>query len=145
MEPTEAESPDKIGKTTGENCGTGGEWSNWEGDDEIPVDRHLVQAVNRIQAKLKTDYTLKVNEDKYYIVINSRCVVHIVQNDITKEKTEAITNAANGHLAHGGGVAGAICRAAGGLGFQRESSEYVQKYGSIADGGAAFTSAGKLP
>jgi len=39
--------------------------------------------------------------------------VHVVLNDITKEKVDAITNAANEDLWHGGGVAGAISRKGG--------------------------------
>ena len=39
--------------------------------------------------------------------------VEVVRNDITKEQVDAITNAANGRLMHGGGVAGAIARAGG--------------------------------
>ena len=49
----------------------------------------------------------------------------VIQNDITKEKVDAITNAANEHLMHGGGVAGAISRA-GGPAINKESKEYVK-------------------
>ena len=34
--------------------------------------------------------------------------IEVVKNDITRELSDAITNAANENLAHGGGVAGAI-------------------------------------
>jgi putative ATPase len=40
-------------------------------------------------------------------------LIEIVQNDLTMEKVDAITNAANSNLWHGGGVAGAIVRAGG--------------------------------
>ena len=39
--------------------------------------------------------------------------IEVVKNDITKELSDAITNAANGNLAHGGGVAGAISSCGG--------------------------------
>ncbi len=37
----------------------------------------------------------------------------VVTGDLLSEPVDAIVNAANGHLAHGGGVAAAIARAAG--------------------------------
>jgi O-acetyl-ADP-ribose deacetylase (regulator of RNase III) len=39
--------------------------------------------------------------------------VHVVLKDITAEVVDAITNAANEDLWHGGGVAGAISRKGG--------------------------------
>jgi len=64
--------------------------------------------------------------------------------DITKEKTDAIVNAANSHLAHGGGVAFAIAQA-GGNTINKESREYVRKNGPVSTGEVAVTSAGKMP
>jgi len=70
--------------------------------------------------------------------------VQIVQGDITKEEVDAIVNAANEHLKHGGGVAGAIVRA-GGYEIQRESDEIVRKNGPVPTGEAVVTGGGKLP
>ena len=45
--------------------------------------------------------------------LNSFFEVEVVMGDITKEMTTAIVNAANSHLSHSGGVAGAILQAGG--------------------------------
>ena len=50
--------------------------------------------------------------------------IQIVHNDITNEKVDAITNAANSQLMHGAGVAGAI-RKAGGPNVQEDSNIWV--------------------
>jgi O-acetyl-ADP-ribose deacetylase (regulator of RNase III) len=69
--------------------------------------------------------------------------IRVVQGDITEEEVDAIVNAANEHLAHGGGVAGAIVRK-GGREIQEESRQWVQEHGHVPTGGAAITGAGKL-
>ncbi len=69
--------------------------------------------------------------------------IQIVTGDITSEEVDAIVNAANSNLAHGGGVAGAIVRA-GGYEIQRESDEYVRKHGPVPTGEAVVTGAGNL-
>ncbi|MBN3039368.1 MAG: macro domain-containing protein [Candidatus Omnitrophica bacterium] len=43
----------------------------------------------------------------------NRSILQLAQGDITKQDTQAVVNAANSRLAPGGGVAGAIHRAAG--------------------------------
>jgi len=63
----------------------------------------------------------------------------VVQGDLTEEKVDAIVNAANSNLAHGGGVAGAIVRKGGEV-IQRESLAKAP----VEVGGAAVTSAGRL-
>ena len=57
---------------------------------------------------------------------------------------DAIVNAANGHLAHGGGVAAIISRAAGPA-LQEESDRIVREHGPFATGTAVVTGGGKLP
>jgi O-acetyl-ADP-ribose deacetylase (regulator of RNase III) len=68
----------------------------------------------------------------------------VVQGNLLEEPVDAIVNAANGHLAHGGGVAGIISRAAG-PDLDRESREAVEKDGPFPAGSAVVTTAGKLP
>jgi O-acetyl-ADP-ribose deacetylase len=71
-------------------------------------------------------------------------VFEVVVGDLLKEPVDAIVNAANGYLAHGGGVAAAISRAAGPE-LQRESDALVRAHGPVAVGDAAVTGAGRLP
>ncbi|MGH2833013.1 MAG: macro domain-containing protein [Solirubrobacteraceae bacterium] len=66
--------------------------------------------------------------------------IEVLDADITTLALDAITNAANTALAHGGGVAGAIV-AAGGQQIQRESDALAP----IALGEAVLTAAGELP
>lgn len=70
--------------------------------------------------------------------------VVVVHGDITEEHVDAIVNAANEHLAHGGGVAGAIVRK-GGREIQEESTRWVREHGPVPTGSAAVTTAGRLP
>jgi len=69
--------------------------------------------------------------------------IRFIVGDITKLNVDAIVNAANSYLQHGGGVAGAISRA-GGPEIQKESDEYVRKNGPVPPGGVAVTGAGNL-
>ncbi|MFO3795738.1 MAG: macro domain-containing protein [Anaerolineales bacterium] len=68
----------------------------------------------------------------------------LVHGDLTREQVDAIVNAANEWLMHGGGVAGAIA-AKGGERIQRESDEWVRRHGPITHERPAWTSGGKLP
>ena len=68
----------------------------------------------------------------------------MVRGNLLEEPVDAIVNAANGHLAHGGGVAGIIARAAGPA-LQAESDRVLTMKGPFASGSAIVTSAGRLP
>jgi O-acetyl-ADP-ribose deacetylase (regulator of RNase III) len=69
--------------------------------------------------------------------------INLIQGDITRQDTDAIVNAANERLQHGGGVAGAISRKGGPV-IQRESDEWIGRYGPVRTGSAAITGAGNL-
>jgi O-acetyl-ADP-ribose deacetylase (regulator of RNase III) len=65
--------------------------------------------------------------------------IRIVRGDLTESEVDAIVNAANSYLQHGGGVAGAIVRKGGGI-IQEESN----RIGHVPVGHCAVTTGGKL-
>ena len=71
-------------------------------------------------------------------------IIQIVQGDITTEDVDAIVNAANEHLQHGGGVAWAISKK-GGPTIQKESDEWIRQHGPVIHSHPAWTSGGLLP
>ena len=70
--------------------------------------------------------------------------IFLVQGDITKQKVDAIVNAANSSLMGGGGVDGAIHRA-GGPAILEDCRKIIAKQGSCKTGEAVITTAGNLP
>lgn len=83
-------------------------------------------------SELKTELRLKGGQ-----------VLQVRQGDLTQEKVDAIVNAANEYLQHGGGVAAAIVRQ-GGTAIQEESDRWVREHGRVPTGGVAVTGADRL-
>ena len=70
--------------------------------------------------------------------------VSAMTGDLTTMDVDAIVNAANTHLEHGGGIALAISQA-GGPDIDAESAMWIETYGPLEPGVAALTSAGEMP
>ena len=85
------------------------------------------------------DYTIKRE-----ITFPSGITLFVRKGDITAIKYDAIVNAANENLIHGGGVAAAIVRQ-GGQVIQQASHEWVTAHGPISHSHPAVTTGGSLP
>ena len=71
-------------------------------------------------------------------------VLRLLQGDITAQAVDAIVNAANSHLAHGGGVAAVIARKGGSVVWE-QSRRWVQEHGPVPHDNPAYTACGNLP
>jgi len=89
------------------------------------------------------DVIVIAKEESMETTIN-RTKLTLVQGDITKQKVDAIANAANEHLAGGGGVDGAIHRA-GGPKIMEECDAIRARQGGCPTGKAVITTGGNLP
>ena len=76
--------------------------------------------------------------------LTSGATLALVQGDLTAARLDAIVNAANASLQHGGGLAAAISRR-GGPSIQRESDAWVRRQGLARHDRPAVTGAGQLP
>jgi len=77
-------------------------------------------------------------------ILSTGQTLQIVQGDITTDDVDAIVNAANEQLQHGGGVAWAIVRRGGNV-IQEESNQWIQQHGPVPHSHPAWTSGGALP
>lgn len=70
------------------------------------------------------------------------CVLELVEGDVTLQEVDAVVNAANSHLAGGGGVDGAIHRRGGPSIMAETDREYPD---GCPTGSAVISGAGNLP
>jgi len=78
------------------------------------------------------------------VSIDGDRTISVTLGSIVEEDVDAIVNAANSRLEHGGGVAAVIAGAAG-RALTEASRDRVRTEGAVPVGGAAVTTAGELP
>ncbi|KAL7866086.1 hypothetical protein SRHO_G00113330 [Serrasalmus rhombeus] len=83
-------------------------------------------------------------EIKYSKHLSGGLKISVWKDDLTTHKADAVVNAANEQLNHGGGLALALCRA-GGPQIQQASDQIIKVRGRVATGDAVVTPAGNLP
>lgn len=84
------------------------------------------------------------NSELASVTLNNKFHFELQQGDLTHAPVDAIVNAANSQLLHGGGVAALLVRA-GGRVIQEESIAWVLENGPVSHEKPAYTSAGSLP
>lgn len=124
----------------------------------VPIWKHCKSFLNDVlQSKFGCTATISgmVSEDHQAIIqmktpekrfeaLVSGVMVSVYKADLTNFAVDAVVNAANEHLQHGGGIALALSNA-GGSQIQRDSDDYVRKFGGLKTGEAVDMSAGNLP
>ena len=92
----------------------------------------------------RTGYNICMNTVITERILPTGQTIQIAQGDITTENVDAIVNAANENLQHGGGVAWAIS-SKGGDAIQSESDDWIRQRGLVSHSHPAWTSGGLLP
>ena len=95
------------------------------------------------QASAPTDLSQGNQSGALEICLPEGVKISVYQGDITEERVEIIVNAADGFLAHTGGVAEAIEKK-GGYTIRKESGDFFRKHGQLKTGSVVRTSSGNL-
>ncbi|XP_031147264.1 protein mono-ADP-ribosyltransferase PARP9 isoform X2 [Sander lucioperca] len=85
-----------------------------------------------------------VPEKRFTVKLHGGVQLAVWKADLTNFQVDAVVNAANDQLQHCGGLAQALS-IAGGLQIQRDSNDYISRYGSLKTGDAIVFDAGSLP
>ncbi|KAL1267912.1 hypothetical protein QQF64_033275 [Cirrhinus molitorella] len=83
-------------------------------------------------------------EKRYSLKLSRTVEVSVWKDDLTCHQVEAVVNAANEKLKHGGGLAQALCDAGGPM-IQKWSDDIIKQQNKVPTGTAVLTFAGKLP
>jgi putative ATPase len=95
-------------------------------------------------AQLESLLGVNSQPEQVRVEMSNETEIVAVTGDLTAQPVDAVVNAANNRLQHGGGVAAAIVRAGGRI-IQDESNQWVRTHGSLPADGAAVTTAGAMP
>ncbi|XP_055955559.1 uncharacterized protein LOC126816067 isoform X1 [Patella vulgata] len=108
----------------------------------------LVTITNKKQQRTRDDSFSSLPQqtelqEQTYNTPSKNIKVIVKKSDITKLNVDVIVNAANGMMAHGGGVASFISKA-GGYKLNQECQDYIKQFGQIPVTGICKTTGGDM-